>query len=267
MFRICKSTFPGNFAAAIAVFTAAAMLGPPPAGAGAFSPARHSLAADVADQLGYSPLPVVVYKSGSSRNIGPRGRSFSNRRFSNRRFSNRGFSNRGFSNRGFRPGRVGNRAFSQRRLLPGGSRIGQYRYLPYGFHGPRRFGLGGGYRGWPGSRFSPSIYRVGYPYGPLVGGNGWQRGQYGGWPAIRGNGWQRGFYDGYGYGGGYGGALVISNISSGEAGPDDNSGQAYAEESCEPGKYCVIRLGGGYNAPKIITLDGPELVGTQAPAE
>ncbi len=73
------------------------------------------------------------------------------------------------------------------------------------------------------------------------------RNSYAGYPAKQ----RRGYYNRSS------GALVIvvNEALAGDKSPAAISSGAYLEEACDPGEYCVLRLGPYANSPKIIKLN------------
>jgi hypothetical protein len=168
--------------------------------------------------------------------------------------------NGGFGGKGFKHGLAGPKFVSGRNTYsyfgPYGGGFGANGFRGYGRYGYSGYGLGRyGYGGLGYAGFQPYSYSYGglnpyygYPYGRFdtFGGvpiNGVSR--YGGYFAPNGVNYS-------------GGAKIISvGAAVSSAAPqgvgDDQTAQA--QETCQTGEYCIVRLGTGYNAPKIITLN------------
>jgi hypothetical protein len=212
---------------------------------------------------GFAVGPRAVYRSGSVNtrfNKGFRGHGRLNAGWKgNYRYGNRGFGGRGgkWAGRGI----AGPRSVSGRQT---------YSYLrPYGYGGISSYGYRGfgpygyGYRGYGIGRVGINPLGYAQPYSYSYGGFNRHYGYpYGRFNTFRGvpvpGIWSYGanfapFGGAAAYGGG---AQIIAVGAGGSAAQTGGEGQGMQdEEICKAGEFCVVRLGSGYSAPKIITLN------------
>ena len=209
---------------------------------------------------GFAVGPRAVYRSGtvSTRlNNGFRRHGRTNAGWNGNNWN----GNRGFGGKRFGRGITGPRSVSGRQTF---SYLRPYGYggvAPYGYRGFGSYGYG--YRGFGIGRVGINPLGYAQPYSYSYGGfnphYGYPYGRYNTFNGVPVPGF-------WGYGGNFatfggaapygGGAQIISvgvGASAAQAGGDSQSLQD--QEACKAGEYCVIRLGSGYTAPKIITLN------------